>query len=89
MQTNDNMNQEDRLLMSQIEKDISEIKIALLGSPMSGDRGLVGRISIIEDRIEDLEKRNIQNAVAMKIIIWVSSVVGIGFVGMVFKYFEK
>lgn len=57
MQTNDTMNQEDRNLMTQIEKDISEIKIALLGSLMSGDKGLVGRVHLFDDKLEKLEKK--------------------------------
>lgn len=57
MQTNDTMNQEDRNLMTQIEKDISEIKLALLGSAMSGDTGLVGRVHKFEYKVKELEKK--------------------------------
>ena len=55
------MNIEDRQIMSQIEKDIAEIKTALLGSALSGDKGLVGRISDIEDRLKVLELLKNQN----------------------------
>ena len=55
------MNIEDRQIMSQIEKDIAEIKTALLGSPLSGDKGLVGRINDIEDRLKVLELLKNQN----------------------------
>lgn len=57
MQTNDTMNQEDRHIMTQIEKDLSEIKIALLGSPLSGDTGLVGRVHRFEEKVRNLDKK--------------------------------
>lgn len=90
------MNTEDRHIMTQIEKDIAEIKTALLGNPLSGDRGLVGRIEvltakqeILESNIKMLTEEKIKNAVYLKIITWLASIIGVGFVGMVFDFFGK
>ena len=33
--------------VEQIQIDVAEIKSALLGNPLSGDKGLTGRISIL------------------------------------------
>jgi len=78
--------------MTQIEKDIAEIKTALLGNALSGDKGLVGRIEILtakqeilEDRIEALIEEKIKNKVYIQIITWLASIIGVGFVGMVFN----
>ena len=83
------MNIEDRHIMSQIEKDIAEIKTALLGSALSGDKGLVGRINDIEDRLKVLELLKNQNYNLNKVIIWLVSALSIGFISLVFKQLEK
>ena len=83
------MNIEDRQIMSQIEKDIAEIKTALLGSALSGDKGLVGRINDIEDRLKVLELLKNQNYNLNKVIIWLVSALSIGFISLVFKQLEK
>ena len=90
------MNVEDRHIMTQIEKDIAEIKTALLGNLLSGDKGLVGRIEILtakqeilEDRIEALIEEKIRNTVYIKIITWLASIIGAGFVGMIFNILQK
>ena len=83
------MNIEDRQIMSQIEKDIAEIKTALLGSALSGDKGLVGRINDIEDRLKVLELLRNQSYNLNKVIIWFISALSIGFISLVFKQLEK
>ena len=83
------MNIEDRQIMSQIEKDIAEIKTALLGSALSGDKGLVGRINDIEDRLKVLELLKNQNYNLNKVIIWLVSALSIGFISLVFKQLDK
>ena len=79
------MNIEDRQIMSQIEKDIAEIKTALLGSALSGDKGLVGRINDIEDRLKALELVKNQNYNLNKVIIWLVSALSIGFISLMFN----
>ena len=83
------MNIEDRQIMSQIEKDIAEIKTALLGSALSGDKGLVGRINDIDERLKALELLKNQNYNLNKVIIWLVSALSIGFISLVFKQLEK
>ena len=79
------MNIEDRQITSQIEKDIAEIKTALLGSALSGDKGLVGRINDIEDRLKALELVKNQNYNLNKVIIWLVSALSIGFISLMFN----
>ena len=83
------MSIEDRQIMSQIEKDIAEIKTALLGSALSGDKGLVGRINDIEDRLKVLELLKNQNYNLNKVIIWLVSALSIGFISLMFNAIGK
>ena len=83
------MNVECKYIMEQIEKDIAEIKTALLGSALSGDKGLVGRINDIEDRLKVLELVRNQSYNLNKVIIWFISALSIGFISLVFKQLEK
>ena len=83
------MNIEDRQITSQIEKDIAEIKTALLGSALSGDKGLVGRINDNSERLNALELLKNQNYNLNKVIIWLVSALSIGFISLVFKQLEK
>lgn len=90
------MNQQENSVMLQIEKDIAEIKTALLGSALSGDEGLVGKMKAFNLRQDMQEKRmdrfaesKIKNDVYMRIIIFLSSLLGTGFVGLLFNYFNK
>ena len=83
------MNIEDRQIMSQIEKDIAEIKTALLGSPLSGDKGLVGRINDNGERLKALELVKNQNYNLNKVIIWLVSALGIGFISLMFNAIGK
>ena len=83
------MNIEDRQIMSQIEKDIAEIKTALLGSALSGDKGLVGRINNIDERLKALELLKNQNYNLNKVIIWLVSALSIGFISLMFNAIGK
>ena len=83
------MNIEDRQIMSQIEKDIAEIKTALLGSALSGDKGLVGRINDFDERLKLLELVKNQNYNLNKVIIWLVSALSIGFISLMFNAIGK
>ena len=83
------MNIEDRQIMSQIEKDIAEIKTALLGSALSGDKGLVGRINDIDERLKALELVRNQSYNLNKVIIWLISALSIGFISLMFNAIGK
>ena len=83
------MNIECKYMMEQIEKDIAEIKMALLGSALSGDKGLVGRINDIEDRLKVLELVRNQSYNLNKVIIWLVSALSIGFISLMFSAIGK
>ena len=83
------MNIEDRQIMSQIERDIAEIKTALLGSALSGDKGLVGRINDIDERLKALELVRNQSYNLNKVIIWLVSALSIGFISLMFNAIGK
>ncbi|MEZ0182657.1 hypothetical protein [Flavobacterium oncorhynchi] len=82
--------------VSQIEKDVAVIKSAILGNPLSGEKGLAGRIDvlnakqeILEQRIETLTEEKVKNTVYIKIITWLSAVIGAGIFGLMFNYLKK
>ena len=83
------MNIEDRQIISQIEKDIAEIKTALLGSALSGDKGLVGRINDNGERLKALELVRNQSYNLNKVIIWLVSALSIGFISLMFNAIGK
>ena len=83
------MNIEDRQITSQIEKDIAEIKTALLGSALSGDKGLVGRINDVDERLKVLELVRNQSYNLNKVIIWLVSALSIGFISLMFNAIGK
>jgi len=90
------MNQQENSVMLQIEKDIAEIKTALLGSALSGDEGLVGKMKAFnlrqdmqEKRMDGLIESKIKNDVYMKIIIFLAGLLSTGFIGLLFSYFNK
>ena len=41
--------------VEEIKTDISEIKSALIGSPLSGERGLVGKVTTLQAEIDFLK----------------------------------
>jgi chromosome segregation ATPase len=78
--------------VSQIEKDVAEIKSALLGNALSGEKGLTGRITVLDAKIELLEKQitnlseeRVKNTVYIKIINWLVGTVIAGTIAFVFS----
>lgn len=81
--------------VEQIQSDVKEIKMALLGSSFSGEKGIVGRLNTIDSRqecieieIKELRDERVKNTVYVKIITWLLAVIGIGVVGLIFNYFK-
>ena len=76
------MNPEDRkkfvqmeTVMEKMQSDVSQIKSALLGNHLSGEKGLVGRIDvlsakqeILEKEIKSLREERVKNTVYVSII---------------------
>ncbi len=42
--------------VEEIKTDVSEIKSALIGNPLSGEGGVVGQVSLLRSQIEYLKK---------------------------------
>ena len=75
-----------------IKTDVSVIKSALLGNELSGDRGLVGQITVLKAELEllkqevtELTEEKIKNSILIKIITWLSVVIGTGVIGFVLR----
>ena len=78
--------------MEEIKSDISEIKSALIGNTLSGDRGLIGQVSLLKQELEfvrkDLDvvqKENVRITLIMKQLGFVTGVLVTGFLGAVIK----
>ena len=82
--------------VEEIKVDIHEIKKALLGNVLSGEKGLTGRLNIIDARQELIDKEiktliqeRVRNAIYVRIITWLLTVIGVGILGLFFDYLRK
>lgn len=82
--------------VSQIEKDVAEIKSALLGNILSGDKGLTGQINILnakqeilETQIKTLTEERVKNTVYIKIINWLLGTVIAGAIALLFNLLKN
>ena len=78
--------------VEEIKSDISEIKSALIGNPLSGDRGLIGQVNLLKNELEyvrkDLnvvQKENIRITLIMKQLGFVTGVLVTGFITAIIK----
>ena len=78
--------------VEEIKSDISEIKSALIGNSLSGDRGLIGQVSLLKQELEfvrkDLdvvEKENVRITLIMKQLGFVTGVLVTGFITAIIK----
>lgn len=76
--------------ISTIQYSISQIKSALLGNELSGDMGLKGQIIAMKSEVDSLKtdvKRltedNIKKGEFLKLITWLSIVIGTGVIGFI------
>jgi len=101
------MNIDEKTRFDKMEKsvesilsDVSEIKSAILGNPMSGDKGIRGRIDGIEIEqesqaalIKTLIEEKIKNAIYIKLINWLLIVIGggviTGIIALIFNVLKK
>lgn len=89
--------EQDRLFkmeqsVEDIRTDISQIKSALIGNEMSGDRGIIGQIDLFKAELdyfkkdlEEVQKEAIENRVIIKQLKWVTGIAVAGLVGIVIK----
>lgn len=82
--------------VEKIQTDVAEIKSALLGNPLSGDKGLTGRINVLTAKMEILEARVLtlqeektKNSVYVKLINWLLAVVGVALISWIFSLLKK
>ena len=78
--------------VEEIKSDISEIKSALIGNPLSGDRGLIGQVNLLKQELEfvrkDLDvvqKENVRITLIMKQLGFVTGVLVTGFITAIIK----
>ena len=78
--------------VEEIKIDISEIKSALIGNTLSGDRGLIGQVELLKKELEfvrqDLDfvqKENVKITLIMKQLGFVTGVLVTGFLGALIK----
>ena len=79
--------------VEEIKTDISVIKSALIGNELSNDKGLVGDIVVVKAEIEllksevkQLTEEKIKNTIYIRLITWLSTIIGAGVLGFVLKY---
>jgi hypothetical protein len=80
--------------VEKIQTDVMEIKAALLGNSMSGDKGLVGRIEVLnlshevlEGQVKTLIEEKIKNALYIRLINWLLIVIGTAVIGGIVTLF--
>ena len=78
--------------VEEIKNDISEIKSALIGNTLSGDRGLIGQVNLLKNDLEcvrkDLDvvqKENVRITLIMKQLGFVTGVLVTGFITAIIK----
>ena len=78
--------------VEEIKNDISEIKSALIGNTLSGDRGLIGQVNLLKNELEyvrkDLnvvQKENVRITLIMKQLGFVTGVLVTGFITAIIK----
>jgi hypothetical protein len=82
--------------VEKIQSDVTEIKLALLGNPLSGEKGLAGRVDFLNEKVELQENQikllieeKTRNSVYIMLIKWLLTVIGVGVIGLIFNYFNN
>ena len=79
--------------VEEIRTDISEIKSALLGNTLLGDRGLIGQVELLKKELEfvrkdldTVQKENVKISLIMKQLGFVTGILVTGFIGGVIRF---
>ena len=79
--------------VEEIKIDISVIRTALVGNELSNDKGLVGDIlvlkaeqELLKAEVKQLTEEKIKNSIYIRLITWLSTIIGAGVIGLVLKY---
>ena len=78
--------------VEEIKYDIAQIKSALLGNEMSGDRGIIGQMNLqkaemdfLKKDLDDLKKEAIKNGVVINQLKFVTGSAVIVIIGLIVK----
>lgn len=78
--------------VEEIKYDIAQIKSALLGNEMSGDRGIIGQMNLqkaemdfLKKDLDDLKKEAIRNGVVINQLKFVTGSAVIVIIGLIVK----
>ena len=78
--------------VEEIKYDIAQIKSALLGNEMSGDRGIIGQMTLqkaemdfLKKDLEDVKKEAIRNGVIINQLKYVTGVAVAGVIALIIK----
>ena len=69
--------------VQKIEQDISVIKSAIIGNELSGDKGLVGKVEQLEEKVKILTEERIKNTVYIKQLTFVLTTVAVTVIGII------
>jgi hypothetical protein len=72
-----------------MKEDITEIKSALIGNGLSGDKGMVGKVEKLEKQVLQLTEDRIKNTVYIKQLTFVLSAVAIAVIGIIITNYFK
>lgn len=72
-----------------MKEDITEIKSALIGNGLSGDKGMVGKVEKLEKQVLQLTEDRIKNTVYIKQLTFVLSTVAITVIGIIITNYFK
>lgn len=68
-----------------MQEDITVIKSALIGNELSGDKGMVGKVDKLEEKVLELIEDRIKNTVYIKQLTFVLSAVAITVIGIILR----
>lgn len=90
------MTVEEKKKLENIERDVHEIKSALIGNSLIGDKGLTGQMIAfkekqieIEKKVETLIEERVKNTVYIKIINWLGGTIIAGIIALLFNLLKK
>jgi len=72
--------------LDKIEDDVQEILTALKGSSLTGKGGVIGRLDIVEEKLDKLEKANMKLQIYQKLLWSAAGVVTFEVLDQILKH---
>jgi hypothetical protein len=66
-----------------MQEDITEIKSALIGNEISGDKGMVGKVDRLEFELSKLTEDRIKNSIYITQLSWAMKAIGTTVTGII------